>query len=146
LTFIFVTISYYDILFQEIPDSLSLPTVILAGLIGYFGHLNTLNSLSIGFIIPVAFFGSLFLLSRGRWLGGGDIRIGALMGFVLGYPKILLGLFLAYILGSIFSVGGLVSGKLTRKSPIPFGPFLFLGTYVALFWGQKILEWYLRIG
>jgi len=145
LTFIFVTISYYDVLFQEIPDSLSLPTIVLAGLIGYFGRLNTLSSLGIGFAIPVAFFGVLFMVSRGRWLGGGDIRIGALIGLVLGWPNIIVALFLAYLLGSIFSALGLIFGKLTRKSPIPFGPFLFLGAYITLFWGQRILEWYLNL-
>jgi prepilin signal peptidase PulO-like enzyme (type II secretory pathway) len=145
LTFIFVTISFYDILFQEIPDSLSLPTIILAGLAGVFGHLHTLNSLGIGFAIPVAFFGALFLGSRGRWLGGGDIRIGAIMGFVLGWPKILVGLFLAYCIGSVFSAVGLATKRIHLKSAIPFGPFLFLGTYIAMIWGDRILNWYLRL-
>ncbi len=145
LTFIFVTISFYDILFQEIPDSLSLPTIVLAGLAGVFGHLHTPNSLAIGFAIPVAFFGALFLGSRGRWLGGGDIRIGAIMGFVLGWPKILVGLFLAYCIGSVFSVVGLATKRIGLKSAIPFGPFLFLGAYLAMVWGDRILNWYLKL-
>ena len=145
LTFIFVAISFYDILYQEIPDSLSLPTIVLAGLAGAFGHLHTLSSLAIGFAIPVAFFGVMFFASHGRWLGGGDIRIGAIMGFVLGWPKILVGLFLAYCIGSLFSVIGLITKKIHLKSAIPFGPFLFLGTYIAMIWGDKILNWYLRL-
>lgn len=145
LTFIFVAISFYDILYQEIPDSLSLPTIVLAGLAGVFGHLNTPSSLAIGFAIPVAFFGLLFFGSRGRWLGGGDIRIGAIMGLVLGFPKVLLALFLAYCIGSVFSVIGLITKRIRLKSAIPFGPFLFLGTYIAMIWGDKILNWYLRL-
>ena len=145
LTFIFVTISFYDILFQEIPDSLSLPTIILAGLAGVFGHFHTLSSLAIGFAIPVAFFGTLFLASRGRWLGGGDIRIGAIMGLVLGWPKVLVGLFLAYSIGSVFSAIGLATRRIHLKSAIPFGPFLFLGAYIAMIWGDRILDWYLRL-
>ena len=143
ITFVFVTISFYDILFQEIPDEISLPTIALAGLVGFFGHLHSWDSLLIGLMVPVLFFGILFVASNGRWLGGGDVRIGAIMGFVLGWPNILIGLFLAYLLGSIVSVVGLLTKKLSRKSAIPFGPFLFLGTYIAMFWGQDILGWYL---
>lgn len=143
ITFVFVTISFYDILFQEIPDEISLPTIALAGLVGFFGHLHSWDSLLIGLMIPVLFFGTLFVASNGRWLGGGDVRIGAIMGFLLGWPNILIGLFLAYLLGSIVSVVGLLTKKLSRKSAIPFGPFLFLGTYIAMFWGQDILGWYL---
>jgi prepilin signal peptidase PulO-like enzyme (type II secretory pathway) len=145
LTFIFVAISFYDILYQEIPDSLSLPTIVVAGLAGVFGHLYTLSSLAIGFAIPVAFFGALFFGSRGRWLGGGDIRIGAIMGLVLGFPKVLVALFLAYCIGSLFSVVGLITKRIKLKSAIPFGPFLFLGTYIAMVWGDKILNWYLKL-
>jgi leader peptidase (prepilin peptidase) / N-methyltransferase len=145
LTFVFVTVSFYDILFQEIPDSLSLPTIVVAGLAGVFGHLYSLSSLGLGLLVPVAFFATLFLVSSGRWLGGGDIRIGAIMGLVLGWPKILVGLFLAYFIGSLFSAVGLITGKIRLKSTIPFGPFLFLGTYLAMIWGDKILNWYLGL-
>ena len=145
LAFIFVVISFYDIFFQEIPDAISIPTIILTGLVGYFGYLHTLNSLLLGFLAPVLFFGTLFLSSGGRWLGGGDVRIGAIMGFVLGWPIVIIGLFWGYLLGSIYSAIGLITKKLTRKSPIPFGPFLLLGTYIAMFWGQDMLNWYLGL-
>ena len=145
LAFIFVVISFYDILFQEIPDKISIPTIILTGLVGYFGHLHTFSSLFVGFLVPVLFFGTLFLASNGRWLGGGDVRLGAIMGFVLGWPIVLIGLFWGYLLGSIYSAIGLITKKLTRKSPIPFGPFLLLGTYIAMFWGRDMLNWYLGL-
>ena len=145
LTFVFVTLSFYDIIFQEIPDEISIPTVIIVGLVSLFGHLHNPTSLLIGILVPVVFFGALFLGSGGKWLGGGDVRIGAIMGLLLGWPNIITGLFLGYLLGSIYSLFGLLSGKLNRKSPIPFGPFLFLGTYIALFWGQGIINWYLGL-
>ena len=143
LTFIFVLLSFYYIFFQEIPDEISLPTVAFTGLVGFLAHVHPNSSLLIGFLIPILFFGTLFLASQGRWLGGGDVRIGGIMGFVLGWPNILIGLFLGYLLGSIYSAVGLISGKLSRKSPIPFGPFLFAGTYIAIFWGKELLNWYL---
>jgi len=143
LTFIFVVLSFYDIFFQEIPDEISLPTIVLVGLVGYIAHMHSPISMFIGFIVPVAFFATMFLGSRGRWLGGGDVRIGAIMGLLLGWPNVITGLFLGYLLGSIYSLVGLASGKLSRKSQIPFGQFLLLGTYIALFWGEKIMNWYL---
>jgi prepilin signal peptidase PulO-like enzyme (type II secretory pathway) len=145
LTFIFVTISFYDILYREIPDSLSLPTIVLSGFLGWFWHLHTLKDLGVGLLVPVAFFGSLVLFSRGRWLGAGDIRVGAIMGFVLGWPTILVGLFLAYTIGSLVSLIAILAGKLSLKSAIAFGPFLFLGTYISMIWGDKILSWYLGL-
>lgn len=143
ITFIFVLLSFYDIFFQEIPDEISIPTIILTGLVGFLASLHSPLSLIIGLLVPVLFFGTLFLGSRGRWLGGGDVRIGAIMGLILGWPGIIIGLFLSYLIGSVYSGIGIIMGKLTRKCAIPFGPFLFLGTYIAMFWGKDILNWYL---
>ncbi len=145
ITFIFVLLSFYDILFQEVPDQISLPTIVIVGLVSYFGQLHSFESLLIGFMVPVLFFGGLFFGSQGRWLGGGDIRIGAIMGLLVGWPNILVGLFLSYLLGSTYGVIGILSGKLKRKSLVPFGPFLFGGTYIALFWGKELMNWYLNI-
>ena len=145
LVFIFVVLSFYDIFFQEIPDIISLSTILLTGLFGFLGHLHTPSSLLIGFVVPVFFFSTLFLVSGGRWLGGGDIRLGAIMGFVLGWPIVVVGLFWGYLLGSIYSTIGLMTKKLSRKSPIPFGPFLLSGTYIAMFWGRDMLNWYLGL-
>lgn len=143
LTFIFVLLSFYDIFFQEIPDQISLPTILITGLGVFFGHLNDPVNMFIGFAVPVSFFSTMFLASKGRWLGGGDIRIGAIMGLLLGWPNIIVGLFLGYLSGSLYSLIGLATGKLGRRSPIPFGPFLFFGAYIALFFGKNILDWYL---
>ncbi|MBN2096099.1 prepilin peptidase [Candidatus Peregrinibacteria bacterium] len=142
ITFVFITVSFYDILFQEIPDEISLPTIALLASVGLLTPLHTWESLLTGLAVPVVFFSILFLGSGGRWLGGGDVRIGAIMGLLLGWPQVIVALFLAYLLGSVFSVAGLLTKKLTRKSPIPFGPFLFIGAYITLFWGQDILGWY----
>jgi leader peptidase (prepilin peptidase)/N-methyltransferase len=147
VTFVFVTISFYDFLFKEIPDEIALPAFVISFLYIWLSGAHSITNLSLGVGIPVAFFGTLFLASRGKWLGGGDIRIGALMGALLGWPLILIGLFLGYFTGAIYSLIGLATKKFSRKSQIPFAPFLLLGTYIAIFWGQKILDWYLgKIG
>jgi prepilin signal peptidase PulO-like enzyme (type II secretory pathway) len=143
ITFVFVVLTFYDFLYKEIPDEIVLPTFVISFLFIGLTHTYTFSNLLIGVAIPVVFFGILFFGSGGKWLGGGDIRIGALMGALLGWPGILIGLFLGYLLGAVYSLIGLMTKKLTRKSQIPFAPFLLAGTYVAMFWGKNILDWYL---
>lgn len=144
LTFIFILLSIYDILYQEVPDVISLPTILISGAMAHLSGLFVLSEIWLGFWVPVLFFGIMFFGSQGRWIGGGDVRIGGIMGFVLGWPAILVGLFLGYFIGAILSIFGLISGKVNRKSLIPFGPFLFAGTYIALFFGEEIMNWYLQ--
>jgi len=96
----------------------------------------------LGLVIPVIFFGFQILISKGKWIGGGDLRIGALMGVLLGWKAVLLALFTGYLLGAVTGIGLLMSKKFTRKSMIPFGPFLVIGTYIAFFYGERIIQWY----
>lgn len=144
MVFVFVILSFYDIFFQEIPDIIIAPAIGIAALVFILKRVYTADDLLIGVLMPLIFFGALFLGSGGRWLGGGDVRIGVLMGILLGWPNIVIGLFLGYLLGAIYSLFGILTQKLTRKSLIPFAPFLFVGTYAAYFWGQSIVEWYLN--
>lgn len=145
IAFIFIVLSFYDILFREVPDEVVIPAFVIVILFNSLSSVFLFVDIIVGVTIPVIFFGALFFLSRGKWLGGGDVRIGALMGALLAWPNILIGLFLGYVFGAIFSVFGLITKKLSRKSQIPFAPFLLLGTYIAMFWGQEILNWYLSI-
>ena len=138
ITFVFVVLTFYDILFKEVPDEVSLPAFVISFIYLAVTKAFGITDLLIGITIPILFFGTLFFASKGRWLGGGDIRIGALMGALLAWPNILIGLFLGYFLGAIFSLFGLATGTLGRKSQIPFAPFLLIGTYVAMFWAGKL--------
>lgn len=144
MTFAFVLISVYDGLYQEVPDVFSLPAALFC-LIAFpiLGLYSSWQGL-LGLIVPTVFLGLLFFGSKGKWLGGGDLRIGLIMGAVLGHPMVILGLFLGYVFGALFAVVGLLTKQLSRKDPIAFGPFLLAGTYVALFWGDVIWSWYFR--
>jgi len=89
-----------------------------------------------------AFFLSIVLISRGKWMGWGDPKLAFFMGLFLGFPNILVALFFAFFLGAIIGVGLIIFRKKTLKSEVPFGPFLVLGTLLALFWGESIINWY----
>jgi len=90
------------------------------------------------------FFLAIVIISRGRWMGVGDIKLAFLMGLVLGWPNIFAALFLAFLIGAIIGIGLIFLGKKTIKSEVPFGPFLVLGTFIALFWGDIIINWYIK--
>jgi prepilin signal peptidase PulO-like enzyme (type II secretory pathway) len=91
------------------------------------------------------FFLAIFLFSRGKWIGFGDVKYALLMGLVLGFPDVIIGLFLANFFGAIIGLVLIAVGKKNMKSEIPFGPFLVAGTLIALFFSDSIISWYLSI-
>ena len=102
------------------------------------------KSLIFGGIIGGGIFLAQFLLSRGKWIGGGDIRLGAVMGLMLGWQMVLLALFLSYTIGAAISII-LVALKYKKfSSKVPFGAFLSSATILVLLYGDKLLGWYLR--
>ena len=96
-------------------------------------------------LIGGAWFGWQYVISKGKWIGGGDIRLGAVMGLLLGWPDLGVALFLAYILGAIVSVHLLISKKAKRGAQIAFGTFLSLTTVITLLFGDQLLHWYLGL-
>lgn len=89
------------------------------------------------------FFLSLILITRGKGMGGGDVKLGFLMGLVLGFPQGPIAVMLSFLLGSLYAVPLLLLGKKSFGESIAFGPFLVLGSLLMLFWGDQILYWYL---
>lgn len=139
---ILITIFFYDLLYKEIPDRFSIPAIIIAIIGGLL--LNTIHPISMlyGTLAIGGFFLIQFLISNGRWVGGGDIRLGALMGAILGLRLGFLALVLSYVIGGLFATYLLISKKATRKTQLPFGPFLISGLFLALFFSEEILKTY----
>ncbi len=78
-------------------------------------------------------------------MGLGDVKLAFFMGLFLGFPKILVALFFAFLIGAIIGVGLILARRKTLKSEVPFGPFLVIGTFIALFAGEEIIQWYLGL-
>lgn len=89
-----------------------------------------------------AFFFLLVIKSKEKWMGLGDAYLVIFLGLFLGWPNILLALFLAFSLGAIIGLALVALRKKGMKSPIPFAPFLVAGSIVAMFWGNQIINWY----
>jgi prepilin signal peptidase PulO-like enzyme (type II secretory pathway) len=91
-----------------------------------------------GFII-FGFFYSIFIISEGKWIGGGDVKIGFLLGLIVATPiNSLLVIFIASLLGTFYSLPGMVVNKKKLSSHIPFGPFLILATIIIFILGSKL--------
>ncbi len=78
-------------------------------------------------------------------MGGGDGKLAAMLGAWLGWSGMLLSGFLACVLGAAIGGGAIALGLLSRRDPIPFGPFLVLGALITLFWGDTLVNFYLRL-
>ena len=104
---------------------------------------NLLNAIASGLGVALFFF-SLFFFTKGRGMGFGDVVYAFLMGFILGFPKVLLALYLAFITGAIIALFLVASKKKKFKGgTIPFGPFLVFGTIVSMLWGNTIIGYVL---
>ncbi|OGE27551.1 hypothetical protein A3B42_02510 [Candidatus Daviesbacteria bacterium RIFCSPLOWO2_01_FULL_38_10] len=97
-------------------------------------------------LLIAGFFYGLILITKGKGMGGGDVKLGAFMGLGLGFPASLLAVITAFLIGAIYSIILILLGKKRFGQNIAFGPFLVIGSLVALFWGKEILDWYLHLG
>ncbi len=144
-----IIVFVYDLKHYVIPDSVIYPAIVLSAiwyLISgiFFTKYFALSTLYSAFFSALFFF-LMVLVSKGKWMGIGDIKLAFLMGLLLGWPKILAALFIAFFTGAIIGAGLMVLKKKTLKSEIPFGPLLVLGTFAVLLYGDKIVNWYLSL-
>ena len=143
-----IIIFVYDLKHFIIPDKIIYPAIGIALIYNFYQLLTThyplpivLNNLYAAFG-AAGFFLFIVLVSRGKWMGVGDIKLAFLMGLLLGFPYILVALFFSFLIGAIIGIGLILAKRKTMKSEVPFGPFLVIGTFTALFWGEIIINWY----
>ena len=145
-----VVITFIDLDHQIIPDEISLPGIVIGFIFALFlpwnGWLNSLLGILLGG-------GSLYLVAWGyekltgkEGMGGGDIKLLAMMGAFLGWRSVLFIIFAASLVGSVIGVAAMLIQKKDGKLAIPFGPFLAFGAVLYIFFGRQIISWYLSIG
>lgn len=91
------------------------------------------------------FFYILIVATKGKGMGGGDLKLGVFLGLAFGFPYSLVVLMLSFLLGSVFGVGLILMGKRKFGQTLPFGPFMSAAGIIVIFWGSQILSWYLSI-
>lgn len=107
-------------------------------------------ALARGAIAMLLLYGFYALLRAVRpgGMGGGDVRLAALIGLMLGWlglSELLIGAFAAFVLGGLFGIGMMMFRRATRRTAVPFGPWMLLGAMVGAVAGPTIAHWYLGL-
>ena len=143
LTAVLVVVTFIDLEFYLIPDR-----IVLFALIGglplnlIVRDLTIVSALS-GILSASGLLLILAIVSRGG-MGGGDIKLAAVIGFYLGWPSGLFSVLLACLLAGFLGMILLMTRLKKRKDAIPFGPFIVVGTLITVFWGRGLIFWYLN--
>jgi len=150
LLVIFIALAVYDLRWMLLPDSL-VWTGVLVALVMLIVRLQNENDSTdlliyhgLGSAVGPIFFGAVYLYSKARWIGLGDIKLSFLMGILLGFGKTFVALLIASYSALIIVLPLLFLKKVKRNQPLPFGPFLILGTIAAFLVGEDIVAWYQR--
>ncbi len=148
----FMALTVYDLKWMLLPNRLVYPITALGILFAGLGAtmaerpVTTLLNVAVAVLIGGGIFYVLFQLSAGKWIGGGDVKLGWLLGLLAGTPgRSLLLLFIAALAGSFVSLPLLLAGRLKRQAVIPFGPFLIMASIIVQLYGSSILNWYQRL-
>lgn len=144
----FLALFIYDLRWMLLPNRVVYPLIALAAALAMYnliagGELSGLWRLLVGVGVSGGIFYILFQISGGKWIGGGDVKLGLLIGLLLADPyKAFLMLFLASLFGTVFVLPSLVLKNLKPTSRVPFGPFLLLATFVVVLFGAGMIDWY----
>ncbi|MBI3956437.1 MAG: prepilin peptidase [Candidatus Kerfeldbacteria bacterium] len=129
-----------DLRYSILPDSVTV-LALLTGAIVSVVLGRDYSAIIWGAILGAGFFGLQYALSRGAWIGGGDIRLGAAMGAALGWQLLLIALALAYWSGAGVAITLVLTRRKRWKSRLPFGTFLSAATYLTLLAAPALSSW-----
>ena len=141
-TCLLIVIGVIDLEHHRVLNGLTYPAIALALAAAAVTPGRGLLSLLLGGLIGG---GALLLLAlvSPRAMGFGDVKLSFFLGLVLGYPLVVVGLFLAFVVGGLVSLGQLAAGKVRRGDAVAFGPYLALAGFAALLYGDRLLTWWL---
>lgn len=139
-----IVIFFTDLKYGIIPDKILYPLTFVSFLYVLLTTQYMILPHLLSGVGAMFFFLVLFLGTKGRGMGFGDVKYAFFMGLLLGFPNIIVGLYIAFLTGAILASILVVWGKKKfRGGTIPFGPFLVLGTTIALFFGKNIIPFIL---
>ena len=145
----FIALALYDLRWYLLPNRIIFPLYavaavqIIASLVFYDLGLSGLLLTVASILVGGGIFYVLYQISGGKWIGGGDVKLGFLIGALLGDPlKCVLFIFLASLVGTLVSLPMLVAGKMKRTSHLPFGPFLLISAFIVVLFGSSLIQAY----
>lgn len=143
-----IALFVYDLKWMILPDKIVYPLIIIVILslliqLALGRPTSDLLGASLAALIGGGIFWILYQISGGKWIGGGDVKLGFLLGLIVLKPELaFLTLFLASVLGTICILPFLVTKKIKKNSHVPFGPFLIASSIIVVLFGQQIINWY----
>lgn len=142
---VLIVIFVYDLKHSLIPDKILLPAILISFFYRLILDFGMIWNYLFAAAISAGFFFVIFLVSNGRWMGFGDVKLALFLGFVLGAPEIFLALFLAFLFGAIIGLILMAFKRKSIRSEIAFGPFLVIGAFLAILFSNQIIQWYLNL-
>jgi leader peptidase (prepilin peptidase)/N-methyltransferase len=146
---ILVVITITDLREMLIPNRIIFFAMAVGAVLRVFVHtLPVWNYLAafvigIGILYAIAWISSVLLKKEG--IGGGDLKLFAFIGLILGIKLTLLAIFMSSLLGTIFGLYLIIVGKYDRNRYLPFGPFIAGGSMITYLWGNQIVQWYMEL-
>lgn len=143
---IMMALFIYDLRWRLLPNKLVFPLIVISLLLSavmnlglaHVSLMDWLITLGLGMLPITGVYGILYLLSRGRWIGLGDVKLGIAIGLLIPWWGGVLVLFLSNLLASLASIPGLLKRRISGASEIPFGPFLLVATYLVFLLGWAL--------
>jgi leader peptidase (prepilin peptidase)/N-methyltransferase len=139
----FIVIAVYDYKHYLILDKVVFPSLVLV-IIWNMVTGNFFNGL-FGGVVVSGFFAAQYFISKGRWIGFGDVKLGLVLGNLFGLPGSLVLLMLAYFSGALVGIFLLITKRKHLTSHLPFGVFLSLSAIIMMLYGSELTKWYLNI-
>ena len=139
-----VAVTGIDLDHQIIPDVVTLPGIAAGLAFSLITGQPRWTDALIGVLVGGGIFFLIIVASRGG-MGGGDMKLAAMLGAFLGWRSLLVAILAAVLAGGILAIALLALRRRGRKDAVPFGPFLAMGGLVALFWGPPLIDWYLGV-
>ncbi len=129
----------FDLKYMILPDFSTVILIISSLLLWLINNRGDWNYF-LAAVGASGFLGLLHFFTKGRGMGLGDVKLAIFMGLFLGGQKTILAFYIAFIFGALISLILMILKKANKKTLVPFGPFLILGTIVTWFWGDEIFS------
>ncbi len=142
-----IAVSFIDLETMEIPDRITLPGIAVGLALNLAPSPWGVIPAVVGCLVAGGLFYAIaeisYRLLGQEGMGGGDVKLAAMLGAFLGWPLVMVAIFLGVVAGGLGALLLLLLRLKGRRDEVPFGPYLALGGLVTVFWGRPVLAWYL---